>query len=257
MRHRRIRLWVGILLVGMAGAAFVRLRSLYVVPVVMYHHVREARGRADSVDPETFRWQMGYLRRKGYRILTLDEYLTAKREGRRPRHSVLITFDDGNEDNHTEAFPVLQEFGYPAVFFISPRQIGQEGYMRWSEVAAMEAAGMAFGSHGMSQAYLPERTFSERWKEIDGSKRILEERLGRPVEAFAYPVGGFNEQIKKELRAAGYAAAFTTNRGHDRFNRDLYELNRIRLSERDNTDAVLWAKLSGYYNLFRRLKDPY
>ena len=70
-------------------------------------------------------------------------------------------------------------------------------------------------------------------------------------------IGGFSGLIKDSLKNAGYKGACATNRGYDRYNRDVFELNRVRLSNNDDSDFVLWAKLSGYYNLFRKAKKPY
>jgi hypothetical protein len=59
------------------------------------------------------------------------------------------------------------------------------------------------------------------------------------------------------VRNAGYKAACSTNRGYDRLNRDVYELKRIRFSNKDDSDLTLWWKLNGYYNLFRKAKNPF
>jgi len=62
---------------------------------------------------------------------------------------------------------------------------------------------------------------------------------------------------KQIVEEAGYKGAAATNRGYDRFNKDAYELNRIRFSDKDDRNDYLWIKLSGYYNLFRAAKKPY
>ena len=59
------------------------------------------------------------------------------------------------------------------------------------------------------------------------------------------------------VKQAGYDSACTTNRGDDRFNRDIYELKRVRFSDQDDRIDYLWMKLSGFYNLFRKAKNPY
>ena len=90
-----------------------------------------------------------------------------------------------------------------------------------------------------------------------GCKKMIEDHLGHSIDYFAYPTGGFTQEVKGIVKAGGYKAAVTTNRGKDRFNIDLYELKRIHMNESDDTYSgfVLWSKLSGYYNLFRHFKD--
>ena len=59
---------------------------------------------------------------------------------------------------------------------------------------------------------------------------MIEDHLGHNIDYFAYPSGGFTEEIKRFVQDAGYKAAVTTNRGKDLFNQDLYELKRIHMS---------------------------
>ena len=129
--------------------------------------------------------------------------------------------------------------------------------MDWPQILELSRAGMTIACHGMQQLYLPDADEVNQDYEIRECKRVLEERLGKSVDFYAYPVGGFNAAIKAKVKTAGYRAAFTTNRGTDRFNTDVYELNRIRFSDRDNTWFILWAKLNGFYNLFRSLKSSH
>ncbi len=252
-------LLIAVLLAAAAVPAGVWLGDHYTVPVVMYHKVERVKGgRNDTVSPENLRYQLGYMKDRGYRVIPLDEYVAGLRSGKKfDRKTVVLTFDDGYENNWKNAFPVLREFGYPAAVFVPTEQMGQPGYLTWDQVKAMAASGITFGSHGLTEAYLPDCPAPRLKREIEDSKRILEEELGQTVKFIAYPIGGFNNGIKSQVRQAGYEAAMATNRGHDRFNRDPYEINRIKFSDKDNSDMILWAKLSGYYNLFRKLKNPY
>lgn len=240
-----------------AGALW--LADKYAVPVLMYHHVEDSDIlKADTVSPRNLEKQILYLKNHGYRILTLEELANGLRAGRRfPYRSVALTFDDGNENNFTNAFPVLQKYGVPATFFVSPDCWQKKGFMSLNQMLMMRKGGASFGSHGMTQAYLPSIPVQEQFYEVLESKRVLEGGLGQRIDFFAYPIGGFNEEVKALVHNAGYKAAFTTNRGSDRFDKDLYEINRIRLSDRDTSELVLWVKTSGYYNLFRKLKKAY
>ena len=248
-----------VVLAALVLGAGLWLDAHYVVPVLMYHRV-EARDTpvADTVSPRNFDRQMRFLAERGYVPIGLDELVAGTRAGRRfSRRSVVVTFDDGYDNNFSEAYPVLKKYAIPATIFISPSFVGKEGFMSWPQILAMQEGGIAFGSHGMTQAYLPDCTPRELSYEINDSKRVLQKNLKTEVKQFAYPVGGFSDKIKNAMRQAGYEAALATNRGYDRMNRDVFEINRVRLSDKDNTDFILWAKLSGYYNLFRKTKKPY
>jgi peptidoglycan/xylan/chitin deacetylase (PgdA/CDA1 family) len=92
--------------------------------------------------------------------------------------------------------------------------------------------------------------------EIINSKKLLEKNLQTEVEYFSYPSGGYTEEIKEMVKEANYQGACATNRGYDRFNTGVFELKRIRINDSDSM-IVMWAKISGYYNLFRNFKNSY
>ena len=55
-----------------------------------------------------------------------SELLNLKQDRRLPSYSVVVTFDDGFENNYTAAFPVLQHYGIPATFYLSTGFIGTQ-----------------------------------------------------------------------------------------------------------------------------------
>lgn len=232
----------------------------YTVPIMMYHHVdEEGKDRADTISPERFRQHMEYLKVNGYQVIGLDELVQGiKARQKFPHNTVVITFDDGYEDNFLYAFPILKEYRYPVTIFVCPDFIGKEirgeSFLSWEELEIMKNAGISFGSHSMTHAYLPNMSIENMRYEVGESKRILQEQLGVPIKYFAYPIGGFTRNTKNMLQKFGYEAAVTTNRGHDRFDHDIFEINRIRFGERDVSSFYMWAKLSGYNYLFRKLK---
>lgn len=248
---------IAVLLVSVS-VLLVWARDKYVVPILMYHNIEETEVRkANSVSPESFKRQMQYLRDHGYTVISLHDLVEGIRAGRpAPRKSVVITFDDAYLDNYTEAFPVLKSFAYPAIVFVPSDLVGTPGYVSWEQLMEMQAGGFVAGSHTRHHVYLPDAAVDKQREEIFQSKELLEKRLGEPVLYFAYPSGGFSDEIKDMVREAGYRGACATNRGYARFNEDVYELKRIRPND-DDSELELWAKLSGYYNLFRKSKHPF
>src|SRR5689334_1505956 len=71
------------------------------------------------VPPAQFRKRMEILRERRCNVLPLGSALQALREERLPERAVCITFDDGFYDFYREAWPVLQEFGFPATLYLS------------------------------------------------------------------------------------------------------------------------------------------
>ena len=122
----------------------------------MYHYISVPPAGADiyrrdlSVTPALFESHLKYLTDAGYHAITLDDLLYALAQGRElPAKPVILTFDDGYEDNYTNAFPLLQKYNMVGHFFIISDFVNQErpGYMTWPQIEEMAAAGQRFGSH--------------------------------------------------------------------------------------------------------------
>ena len=234
------------------------LSDKYVVPIVMYHHVDIKEHKdLNTVSPASFEHQMDFIKKNGYHVISLDALVEAIKENKpMPHKSVVITFDDGYDDNYSYAYPILKQRQFPATIFLISDFIGKEGYLDWSQIKEMLKNGVSFGSHTRHHAYLPGvKNIGMLMDEIEQSKNIIERNLGQKVNYFCYPFGGFNPVVKEIVKQSGYKAAVTTNRGFERYNKDLYEIKRVRFKDKDS-DLVMRFKLSGFYNLFRGIKPP-
>ena len=252
---------IAILIVAVVSVSylFFYAKTNRVTPILMYHAINDDEASSLNVSPENFSRQMEFLRREGYSVISLDELISNIAKGIQfiPK-TVVLTFDDGFRDNYFYAFPVLVKYKMPAEIFLITNHIGErEGYLNWDEVCLMSGNGINFGGHTRNDVYLPLEKNKERlWDEIAGSKADIEKKTGKDAEYFCFPTGGFNEEIKNIVKKAGYRGACTTNRGFDRRNRDVYELNRVKITNSDMTKPFHFrAKLSGCYNLLRRLRS--
>ena len=131
--------------------------------------------------------------------------------------------------------------------------------MTWEQIKIMSRNHISFGGHTKNNVYLP--SIADKgilWDETAGCKEIIEDKIALPVDYFCYPTGGFTDQVKEILKRAGYKGACTTNRGLVGLNQDVYELKRAKVTNSDMTKPFnFWAKLSGYYNLFRSKRRGY
>ena len=89
------------------------------------------------------------------------------------------------------------------------------------------------GSHSVTHPYLSTCTEKERLFEIAESKNILEKWTGRKINAIAYPIGDYNDNVIRQVINAGYSVAFTTQK----------EINK------PNTPRFLIARFSGMDSL--------
>jgi len=239
---------------------FFYMRPRHVVPILMYHSVSKDASSTHSVTPDNFSRQMRYLDKAGYSVVSLDELVSGIKNGKKfSSKTVVITFDDGFEDNYLFAFPALAKYKMPAIIFLMTDFVGREdGYLTWDQVRVMMGNSITFGGHTRSGGYLPSvKDEKELFSEIAGSKTDIESKTGKEAEYFCYPIGGFNDKVKEVVKKVGYKGACTTNRGFDKSNKDVYELNRVKITDSDtNKPFHFRAKLSGYYNLFRSPRNP-
>ena len=86
---------------------------------------------------------------------------------------------------------------------------------------------MGIGSHTHRHDILSRMPGQEQREELEVSRRVLEERIGKPVRTLAYPVGtptSFTPGTSTLLAEVGYKAAFSyygglnTRVGFDPFN---------------------------------------
>jgi peptidoglycan/xylan/chitin deacetylase (PgdA/CDA1 family) len=268
------RLLIAIILIFVAFGLgfFIWIQNQYVVPILMYHsvstkntnpvnvlfHPQNVLLQLNVVSPKVFDRQMDFLKRNRYNVITLDEFVKGDVARKRfPHNTVVITFDDGYEDNYTDAYPILKKYHFPATIFLISDCVGKmPNLLTWDQIKEMSQNGISFGSHTRYHTYLPNVSKAQMRDEIVESKHVIEKNLGTPIYYFAYPIGGFNEQAKAIAALAGYKAAMTTNRGYDRYNIDTFELGRIHVNNWDS-EISLKGKLSGYYNLFRALKPSH
>jgi peptidoglycan/xylan/chitin deacetylase (PgdA/CDA1 family) len=124
-----------------------------------------------------------------------------------------VTFDDGRASDHHEAFPVLCELGIRATFFVVPTLVGTPGYVTWSELREMVAAGMEIGSHSLTHPFVDALGEAELRLEFGESKRILEDRLGCTVRTGSLPRGWAPPVLEPVLRELGYRVFCTSRVG--------------------------------------------
>ncbi len=212
------------------------------LPILVYHKVDSRRELGiTSLSPQRFKKQIIFLKTEGYTSISpqsllypivdamqereLGEIQKCKDEMHRPvdppRYRPLaITFDDGYEGIYTYAYPVLKEYAFTAIIFVTTGYIGRHNkwdkspgprfrHLDWVHIREMADEGIQFGSHGVNHSFLTKQDDSIAKYEIETSKKVLEDGLGQPVYCFSYPYGDYDERIIDLVREAGYKAAFS------------------------------------------------
>jgi peptidoglycan/xylan/chitin deacetylase (PgdA/CDA1 family) len=182
------------------------------------------------VTPEFFRKQMEYLKTKGYTTVFPDDLVDFFDKGvALPAKPVLITLDDAYEDNYTNAFPILKEYGFKATIFTPTGLIQNPDYLNWQEIKEMSDTGLVyFGNHTWSH-HPSTGTPEVLKKEISLADIQLAEKELNTAKIFAYPFGNPSQGAEKVLTDMGYKLAFTTVHGTMMCKGKRFELPRVRM----------------------------
>lgn len=246
----------------------------YEMPIIMYHRVvdspDEVGVHGTYVTKELFKKHMQLLKDNGYRTVTFKElaedHLLTKRFDKGNKF-VVLTFDDGYEDNYRVMFPILKEFGAKAVIFL----LSESKYNEWDvnnphnpekrfdlmseeQVKEMAAYGVEFGAHTKTHPYLSSLPIEEAREQIVQCKQKLEQTYGQPFITFAYPYGDLNDEVKSEVRKAGFTFAVSTDSGEINVDSDLFQIRRIGIFPR-NSMLTFRRKISGYYNFIKMRRE--
>ncbi|HMV95711.1 MAG TPA: polysaccharide deacetylase family protein [Anaerolineales bacterium] len=203
------------------------------VPILLYHWIAVSPDEGTNykspyyVKPEVFDAEMKLLHDWGYTTITTEMLIKAIREGADlPPRPVIITFDDGHMNNYTNAFPIMQKYGFTGVLYLVANYLDAEDYLTVDQIKEMAAAGWEIGSHSVSHSDLtslePER---QRFEVVD-SRAMLESKLGVPVLTIAYPFGVSNSSVIDYAHFAGYIGGMGLGYTHDQGLTNLFNLQR-------------------------------
>ena len=221
-------------------------------PVFNYHHIRPMPSvasstitdRAFTVSPEGFESHLKYFKENGYQTVLIDDLLAYFDTGKPlPEKAIAITFDDGRYGQYKWAYPLLKQYGMIATFFITTDWVGKNTFLTWEEIKEMSENEMAIGSHALDHPSLSTLSDAVLKKELEDSKKIIEEQISKRIDYLAYPGGSFNEKVIEATKAAGYQAALSVYKIIDQAPKYRYVIRRFHA---DDPLESITSKLTGY-----------
>lgn len=243
--------------------------------VLMYHSVRVGKRTPDwtwAVSQSRFEAQMDLLQQDGWTTCRVADLVGP---APLPAKTVVITFDDGYQDNFAP-FMFLARRGMQGTLFMVSDDVG--GCAGWpgevgsgssmldvGQLRELQAAGIEIGSHTRRHARLTSIDDpGELRDQVTGSRRALQDILQSPVDSFAYPYGAYDAGVVDAVREAGYKAACVTRSGWGRVDGDPLQLRRLAVFAEDGLAAFArklafadnhadWPRVAGYY--FGRLRS--
>ncbi|MDQ6652655.1 MAG: polysaccharide deacetylase family protein [Acidobacteriota bacterium] len=225
------------------------------VTILCYHSVTGSRGvRHDPykqhIPLPLFLEHLDHLK-SNYCVISLADYLRAKRENRRlPDYSVVLIFDDGLQDFFTVAADHLARRKLPAtVFVITDRTYGSlppngESFLSWREIQELAGSGIQVGSHTCSHPRLLDLPFDELRRELTDARTAILSHVRQEDIPLSYPYGQTSEAISKLAQSLGYSCGITGMLGPNGTDADVFFLNRTVIASDDDL-ATFAARVSG------------
>jgi len=236
------------------------------IPVIMYHRFIQAddekgvHGTYLHVDMLEKHFKL--LKRMGFETLTFRDLANKGLIHRLEygKRYIIITVDDGYQDNYELLLPLLKKYGFKAVIYV----VTGENFNRWDvevpnnpektvplmspeQVKVMHDSGLVeIGGHTLTHPRLSQLSREQQQYQIEKNKQQLEKLLSTQLCSFAYPYGDHNQESKQLARDSGYSFSVATNSGPLAIHKDKYQIRRIAIFPKTNVFG-LWRKIRGNY----------
>ncbi len=236
------------------------------IPILTYHRVLQERPQGSIfniyVTVDELESQIISLKKRGFEFVTFKEIA----DGVRVKKPVVLTFDDGYEDNYLNLLPLLKRHQAKAVIYALGDRTIKNNYwdmakgepearlMSDEQLLECHRSGLVeIGAHSMTHQPLSSLSDDQAKGEIVSSKRVLESLLGDEVVSFAYPYGDYGEREIDYVQKAGFVFGVATVSGPVAIADDLMRVRRITMFA--NTKPLkFWKKTSGFYLRYCKIK---
>ena len=257
--RRRKQIFALLLLIAVLAAVVVPYLTEPGIPVFMYHCVSEEPRDGDEnlyVRPAQLEEELKYLSDNGYTTLFSDEYEKAYSTHK----AVILTFDDGYEDNYLELFPMLKKYNMKATIFVVAAYVGREDYLKEDQIKEMVRSGLvSIQSHTQNHIDLSSVDTETINREFRESCATLAKITGKNVTTLSYPGGYFDKEVIQEAeRYFTYCYAIDTNE-YSKSNH--YEISRGGVFRNTTLESFSMAlktySQSRFYRELLKLKHKY
>lgn len=186
------------------------------IPVLCWHQLRDWKPSDTGYSrdllicpPAKFRAQLDALAEGGWHTIGPDAYLDHLTRGTvLPEKPVLLTFDDSQGSQITEALPQLKKRKMTGTFFAMTVVLGNPGWFTRDDLKKLDAEGMTVAAHTWDHHRVDQYSGKD-WKiQLEQPRALLEKVVGKPVDHFAYPYGAWNSAALPHVKAAGYKTGF-------------------------------------------------
>jgi peptidoglycan/xylan/chitin deacetylase (PgdA/CDA1 family) len=229
------------------------------VPVLIYHRVVESAPIGSKfnvyIEQKKLDWQLKNLKKRGFNFITFKDIS----RGVVVKKPIILTFDDGYEDNYLNLLPLLKKHQAKAVIYclgdrtiqsnIWDEKLGELSVklMNDAQIQACHNSGLIeIASHGLSHQHLPDLSAQAASDELSIAKLNLEKIIDASVVSFAYPYGDYGQREENLAYELGYNFAIGTVNGPLKITDNYYAIRRIQIFPTTGK-FNFWKKTSGFY----------
>ena len=242
-----------------------KISAKHNLPILLYHRVvknkKEVGRHKIYVYEKQIKAQFEYLKQNNFECLTFEQ-LSLMPPGTDFHKKVILTFDDGYEDNYTLLFPLLKQYGFKAVIYLVTQLKRNEwginageppcNLLTIEQIKEMQAYGVEFGGHTQHHLALNEIDLPTAKNEIELCKADVETIIGKKMLSFCYPFGGINNEVKKLMLQSNIPYVVATNTGAINWQDDKLQIRRLEIRPNELLGSYK-NKVSGYYFTRRRI----
>jgi peptidoglycan/xylan/chitin deacetylase (PgdA/CDA1 family) len=227
------------------------------LPILMYHDIGPCSDnpqfREFVLEASLFADHLSALRDEGF-VSEPSSRLPDIEAAKTPGSPVFITFDDAYVSYSEVVQPLLDQYKMTATLFVPTAFVGgrarwldaigegQRRILSWQEIRDLRTSGTEIGGHGHEHLQLDLLSHGRLVADIVTNRTLLEDHLGVPIPAFAYPFGYHSWPVRRVVRRAGYELAFQV--AHDLYAPSAgrhYSIKRIQVGPDMSPEQLIEA----------------
>lgn len=215
-------------------------RTTIELPIIMYHGITDQASKVDTymISASDFESDLEWLAKNGYTTILPSQLIAYVEKGEKlPEKPVMLTFDDGYENNYTLAFPILKKHGAKALISVigmasdieSQSQYKNQttSNLSWNEIKQMtESKLVEIGNHTYALHNIDQfRKGADRGKgesqedyekvlsdDLSLNQKKIAEATGNEPLVFAWPYGAYpsDKSADKILKKLGFKMSLTS-----------------------------------------------
>lgn len=198
-----------------------------------------------SITETQFEEQIKWLKKHDAHFLTEKELLKYKEQGKFPKRSVWINFDDMDNSIYRNAHPILKKYKVPATGFVITGEVGTKNFHNLNmatlkQLKVMKRSGIwSFSSHtndlhtlsADGNSKLTHTSNKALTSDLKKSNHYLKQELGINNQTLAYPYGQTKESKINATKQGDIKYAYTLEENAITPDDDNYYLPRILINE--------------------------